>query len=151
MPKRLSSVFLFPKNQVQVPPNFNHIVDCHTRPLTSPGQILVKINWTGLCASDKSLIHDEWAAFGVSMSDATHGIAGHEGAGEVVAVHPDVQDQWQIGDRAGIKWVVSTCKRCEFCLNGTDELHCPKQINSGFTAAGTFQEYCLTDGRYATR
>ena len=115
------------------------------------GQILVKINWTGLCASDKSLLHDEWAPFGVKMQDATHGIAGHEGAGEVVAIHPDVQHLWQLGDRAGVKWVVSTCKQCEFCLNGTDELHCPKQVNSGFSTAGTFQEYCLTDGRYATR
>ena len=85
------------------------------------------------------------------MMDATYGIAGHEGAGEVVAIHPDVQHLWQVGDRAGVKWVVSTCKQCEFCLNGTDELHCPKQLNSGFSTAGTFQEYCLTDGRYATR
>ena len=46
-----------------------------------PGEILVKINWTGLCASDKSLIHDEWEAFGLKMMDATNGIAGHEGAG----------------------------------------------------------------------
>ncbi|GAB7324998.1 hypothetical protein MBLNU13_g08799t1 [Cladosporium sp. NU13] len=68
-----------------------------------PGQILVKINWTGLCASDKSLLHDEWAPFGVKMQDATHGIAGHEGAGEVVAIHPDVQHLWQLGDRAGVK------------------------------------------------
>lgn len=150
-PKHLCSVFLFLNNQVQVPLNSIFPYSSFTQSLTTLGQILVKINWTGLCASDKSLIHDEWAAFGVSMSDATHGIAGHEGAGEVVAVHPDVQDQWQLGDRAGVKWVVSTCKRCEFCLNGTDELHCPKQINSGFTTAGTFQEYCLTDGRYATR
>ena len=71
-----------------------------------------------------------------------------------------------------MKWVVSTCKTCEFCTNGTDELHCPKQLNSGFTMvrlstvwvadvmvctdpistqAGTFQEYVLTDGRYASR
>jgi len=28
-------------------------------PSPAPGQILVKINWSGLCASDKSLIHDE--------------------------------------------------------------------------------------------
>lgn len=34
----------------------------------APGEILVKINWTGLCASDKSLIHDEWTPFGISMS-----------------------------------------------------------------------------------
>ncbi|EMC95727.1 hypothetical protein BAUCODRAFT_71132 [Baudoinia panamericana UAMH 10762] len=119
-------------------------------PEPGPGQIMVKINWTGLCASDKSLIHDEWAAFGLAMTEAAKGIAGHEGAGEVVAIHPDVADRWKIGDRAGVKWVVSVCRACEFCQNGTDELHCPKQLNSGFTMPGTFQEYVLTDGRYAT-
>ncbi|KAK3724360.1 hypothetical protein LTR37_000984 [Vermiconidia calcicola] len=116
-----------------------------------PGQILVKINWTGLCASDKSLLHDEWAGFGFKMMDATKGIAGHEGAGEVVAVHDDVAQIWKVGDRAGVKWFVSVCRNCEFCTNGTDELHCPKQINSGFSTSGTFQEYVLTDGRYCTR
>ena len=95
-----------------------------------PGQILVKINWTGLCASDKSLLHDEWAAFGVAMKDETNGIAGHEGAGEVIAVHPDVESLWKVGDRAGVKWVVSVCRECEFCTNGSDELQCPKQVSS---------------------
>ncbi|KAM3413660.1 hypothetical protein BST61_g10353 [Cercospora zeina] len=116
-----------------------------------PGQILVKINWSGLCATDKSLLYDEWKPFGIGMEEETLGIAGHEGAGEVVAVHPDVADIWKIGDRAGVKWVVSTCRKCEFCTNGTDELQCKSQIQSGYRAAGTFQEYCLTDGRYATR
>lgn len=115
-----------------------------------PGQILVKINWSGLCASDKSLIHDEWAAFGVAMQPQTNGIAGHEGAGEVVAVHPDVADIWKVGDRAGVKWVVSVCKNCEFCGNGVDELQCAKQLNSGFTMPGTFQEYCLTGKHYVS-
>jgi propanol-preferring alcohol dehydrogenase len=62
-----------------------------------------------------------------------------------------VQDLWQVGDRAGIKWIASVCRRCEFCTNGVDECHCPKQLNSGFSIAGTFQEYCVTDARYATR
>ncbi|KAI4722358.1 alcohol dehydrogenase [Aureobasidium sp. EXF-10727] len=116
-----------------------------------PGQILVKINWTGLCGSDKSLIYDEWATQGLKMTPDTHGIAGHEGAGEVVAVHDDVKDLWNVGDRAGVKWVASVCRKCEFCTNGTDELQCPKQLNSGFSIQGTFAEYCLTDARYATR
>ncbi|THW84510.1 alcohol dehydrogenase [Aureobasidium pullulans] len=120
-------------------------------PEPAPGQILVKINWTGLCGSDKSLIYDEWATQGLRMTPDTHGIAGHEGAGEVVAVHDDVKDLWNVGDRAGVKWVASVCRKCEFCTNGTDELQCPKQLNSGFSIAGTFQEYCLTDARYATR
>ena len=106
---------------------------------------------TGLCASDKSLIHDEWAVFGVAMKDSTKGIAGHEGAGTVVAVGDNMHHKWKVGDRAGIKWVWSTCGECEFCTNGTDELHCPKQLNAGFTAAGTFQQYAVSDGRYTTR
>ncbi|KAJ9637210.1 hypothetical protein H2201_001607 [Coniosporium apollinis] len=120
-------------------------------PTPGPGQILVKINYSGLCASDKSLLHDEWAAGGLAMQPQTQGIAGHEGAGVVVAVADDVKDLWKEGDRAGIKWIASVCRKCEFCTNGVDECHCPKQLNSGFSIAGTFQEYALTDGRYATR
>lgn len=92
-----------------------------------PGQILVQINWTGLCASDKSLLHDEWSGFGFKQADSAKGIAGNEGAGVVVAAADDVSDIWKVGDRAGVKWVVSVCGRCEFCTNGTDELHCPNQ------------------------
>ena len=50
-----------------------------------------------------------------------------------------MHDRWKVGGRAGIKWVASIRGLCEFCTNGTDELHCPKQTNSGFSAAGTFQ------------
>ncbi|KAF2995996.1 Mitochondrial beta-keto-acyl synthase [Curvularia kusanoi] len=114
----------------------------------APDQILVKINYSGLCASDKSLLHDELP---INMQPASNGIAGHEGAGVVVAVGANMRDRWQVGNRAGIKWITGVCGKCEFCTNGVDECHCPKQINSGMTIAGTFQEYALTDGRYATR
>lgn len=120
-------------------------------PQPGPGQILVKIRWTGLCASDKSLLHDEWKDFGVAMTPLAKGIAGHEGAGQVVAVGEGLENRWKVGDRAGIKWIASTCGECEFCLNGVDEVHCIKQTNSGFTVPGTFQEYCLADGRYSSK
>jgi D-arabinose 1-dehydrogenase-like Zn-dependent alcohol dehydrogenase len=69
---------------------------------------------TGLCASDKSLLRDEWAAFGAGMREEAKGIAGHEGAGTVVAVGDGAGSRWKVGDRAGIKWVASTCGECEF-------------------------------------
>jgi propanol-preferring alcohol dehydrogenase len=119
-------------------------------PTPSTHEILVKITWSGLCASDKSILRDSWSSFGVIQHDNAHGIVGHEGAGIVVSVGSDVQDLWKVGDRAGIKWVASICGICEMCTNGVDEVHCPKQTNSGFTTPGTFQEYCVTDGRYAT-
>ncbi|RSL68009.1 hypothetical protein CEP54_003008 [Fusarium duplospermum] len=120
-------------------------------PKPGPGQILVKVNWSGLCGSDKSLLHNEWKDFGLSMMDVTKGIAGHEGAGPVVAVGEGMEKRWKIGDRAGVKWIASTCGECEFCLNGVDEVHCPNQTNSGFSVPGTFQEYVIADGRYTTK
>jgi alcohol dehydrogenase, propanol-preferring len=124
-------------------------------PVSEPneGQILVKINWSGICATDKSLIYDEWAALGPTarMRSAAEGIAGHEGAGTVAAVHPSVSHLWNVGDRAGIKWVTKICRTCEFCTNGRDEVHCKQQLNSGLSCPGTFQQYALTDAHYATR
>nr|OQO21310.1 hypothetical protein B0A51_09060 [Rachicladosporium sp. CCFEE 5018]OQO22540.1 hypothetical protein B0A51_09015 [Rachicladosporium sp. CCFEE 5018] len=115
-----------------------------------PGQILVKINWTGLCASDKQFILDEMAALGGKMAESAEGIAGHEGAGTVASVHPDVANLWKFGDRAGVKWCTHICGVCEFCTNGRDELHCPHQLNSALNVPGTFQEYVVTDAKYAT-
>jgi alcohol dehydrogenase, propanol-preferring len=130
-----------------------------TAPLTktsvqtpSSHEILIKIHWTGLCASDKSLLREEWASFGGKMMPTTRGIAGHEGAGAVVKVGDDMHHIWKVGDRAGVKWIASVCGICEFCTDGQGgELHCLKQTNSGFSVAGTFQEYCVAHGRYASR
>jgi propanol-preferring alcohol dehydrogenase len=58
-------------------------------PDPAPDQILVKVNYSGLCASDKSLLLDEWEASGILQQPCTQGIAGHEGAGTVVAVGRD--------------------------------------------------------------
>lgn len=85
------------------------------------------------------------------MGPETKGIAGHEGAGVVVAVGDGVRHKWQVGDRAGVKWVWSICGICEFCTNGTDELHCPYQKISAVTVPGTFQQYVVTDGNYTTK
>lgn len=70
-------------------------------PARSADSRLIQTTRSGLCASDKSLIHDEWQAFGVAMQDATQGIAGHEGAGVVVAVGDNMHKKWKTGDRAG--------------------------------------------------
>ncbi|KAL1650072.1 hypothetical protein SLS58_001450 [Diplodia intermedia] len=124
-------------------------------PELKAGQILVKINWTGLCHSDIGFLRDYWPEFdsGALVRDKANGVCGHEGAGAVAAVAPDVEaaQLWRVGERAGIKWCASVCGRCEFCTNGADELHCPAQLNSGLTTPGTFQRYVATDARYATR
>ena len=59
---------------------------------------------TGLCASDKMLIRDEMAALGAVMQDTAKGIAGHEGAGTVVAVGEAMKHKWKVGDRYVALW-----------------------------------------------
>jgi len=138
-------------------------------PQLGPGQILCKVNYSGLCGTDKSFVYNEYATMGIQIQKAAKGIAGHEGAGTVVAVADDVKSLWKEGDRVGVKWVAGICGKCEFCTNGHDEMHCPEQINSGYKVPGkakllaislklladrrigTFQEYLVTDARYATR
>lgn len=92
-------------------------------PDLQPGEILVKINYSGVCASDKSLIYDEWSgsSFKFVIQTRAKEIAGYEGAGVVAAAGEGV-NEWKVGDRAGIKWIATVCGRsdCEMCSNGRD-------------------------------
>ncbi|WKT49568.1 Polyketide synthase, enoylreductase domain [Fusarium oxysporum f. sp. vasinfectum] len=124
-------------------------------PVLKPGQILVKMTWSGLCHSDVAIVRNylpETPFREMALSNA-QGVVGHEGVGRVVSMAEDVaaESLWRIGDRVGIKWVSSTCGKCEFCLNGKDEVLCPAQQNPGTTEPGTFQQYAATDARFATR
>ncbi|KAL2013392.1 hypothetical protein VTN00DRAFT_917 [Thermoascus crustaceus] len=116
-------------------------------PVPNDDEILVKLSWSGLCHTDVHLIKGDWGNMGLNM---TAKVSGHEGVGVVVSVGKNVK-RFQVGDRAGIKWVADTCGNCEFCTNGVDELHCARQHNSGATTEGTFQQYVTTSGRYATK
>lgn len=68
-----------------------------------------------------------------------------------MALGEGAERRWKVGDRAGVKWIASVCGECEYCLNGTDEVHCVAQTNSGFTAPGTFQEYVIAPSNYASK
>ncbi|TVY65450.1 Alcohol dehydrogenase 2 [Fusarium oxysporum f. sp. cubense] len=124
-------------------------------PVLKTGHILVKMSWSGLCHSDVAIVRNylpETPFREMALRNA-QGVVGHEGVGRVVSMAEDVaaESLWRIGDRVGIKWVSSTCGKCEFCLNGKDKVLCPAQQNPGTTEPGTFQQYAATDARFATR
>lgn len=127
--------------------NWHAVIKTIPVPTPKDDEILVKINWSGLCHTDVHLMKGDWGASGLQMQVK---VSGHEGAGIVVDVGRNVK-QFKVGDRAGIKWVADTCGACYYCTNGTDELHCPHQHNSGFNAEGTFQQYVTTSGAYASK
>lgn len=124
-------------------------------PELRPGQIIVKISWSGLCYNDVGLMRNYWPnSPGARLyHESAHGISGHEGVGSVVAIAEGIANEslWSIGDRVGIKWVASVCRRCEFCTNGRDEVNCQQALYSGFSTPGTFQQYVATDARFALK
>ena len=75
-----------------------------------PGQVRVRIAAAGVCHSDLSL------ARGTLKIPALPVVLGHEGAGLVVAVGPDVTGL-EPGDPVVLNWSPS-CGRCWFCTHG---------------------------------
>ena len=107
-------------------------VQVETLDLADPldGEVLVKMGASGICHSDQHVVTGQHAA-GLPC------VLGHEGAGEVVAVGPQVTAV-KPGDRVALNWVPS-CKACFFCERDQHHL-CPvitQRIFTGYMADGT--------------
>src|SRR5205823_11319281 len=77
------------------------------------GEVLVKVAAVGVCHSDWHLV----------TGDTKHPlpvVPGHEGAGVVEAVGPDVDDI-KVGDHVVLNWAPS-CGTCFYCLRGRSNL-----------------------------
>lgn len=70
--------------------------------------VLIDIQYCGICHSDIHQVRDEWGGSIFPM------VPGHEIVGVVSEVGPKVS-QFKIGDRAGVGCFVDSCRRCENC------------------------------------
>ena len=115
------------------------------RPVPGPGQILIKLQASGVCHSDVHI----WK--GESRPDVTLDpfILGHEGVGMVAEVGPGVTG-WKVGERAGAAWIHDSCGVCEQCLGG-HESFCPNQRAHGFNVPGTYAEYVVAQDAFAVK
>jgi threonine dehydrogenase-like Zn-dependent dehydrogenase len=108
-------------------------------PEAGPGHVLLKVMSTTICATDQKILAGQFA--GVRYPHTP----GHEFAGEVVSVGPDV-DEYRAGDRVGVEVHVG-CGRCARCLEGLYQLcenygHPEKgHAHIGFTIPGGLAEY----------
>jgi alcohol dehydrogenase len=92
--------------------------------------VVVDVAATGVCRSD-------WHAWRGHDPVALPHVPGHELAGVVSAVGPDVRN-WHPGDRVTVPFVLA-CGRCEYCRAGDAQI-CPNQEQPGFTLPGSFAE-----------
>ncbi|THH38229.1 alcohol dehydrogenase AdhP [Aliishimia ponticola] len=113
-------------------------------PTPGPGEVLVKIVATGVCHTDLHAANGDWP-----FKPTVPFIPGHEGAGIVVALGPDVTEVKE-GDKVGIAWLHDACGGCEFCETGWETL-CESQHMSGYTVNGTFAEYAIGNAKYVAK
>lgn len=115
------------------------------RPEPGPGEILVRLEASGICHTDVHV----WQGHVRPASGQSTSILGHEGVGRVVDLGAGVSD-WRLGERAGVAWLHDTCGDCDEC-HAEMESFCQHQRAHGFDVAGTFAEYVVADARFAAR
>lgn len=93
--------------------------------------VVVRVEATGLCRSD-------WHGWmGHDDEIALPHVPGHELAGTIVEVGPEVRD-WRPGERVVMPFI-SACGACEPCLAGEQQV-CDFQVQPGFAYWGSFAE-----------
>ena len=109
------------------PPVVREVAD----PVCPADGVVVRVEATGLCRSD-------WHGWqGHDPDIVVPHVPGHELAGVIVEVGPDVR-RWSVGDRVTVPFVCA-CGVCGPCLAGDHQV-CDNQLQPGFTHWGSFAE-----------
>ncbi len=109
-----------------------------------PGQILVRVEASGLCHTDIHAAHGDWP-----VKPSPPFIPGHEGVGIVTELGPGVSEV-AIGDRVAMPWLGYACGTCDYCVSGWETL-CLEQQNMGYSFDGGFGEYAIAFARYVVK
>ncbi|MCW8952114.1 MAG: alcohol dehydrogenase [Rhodospirillales bacterium] len=117
----------------------------HEAPEPTGRQVLLKVGSCGVCHSDVHLWEGHFDLGGGQKLDLAHSLKlphtlGHEVAGTVVAVGPDV-----VGAKAGDRRVVypwAGCGECPTCAAGNEHL-CGRPLALGTAIDGGFSDHVL--------
>ncbi|GAB1822694.1 alcohol dehydrogenase catalytic domain-containing protein [Herbidospora sp. RD11066] len=104
-------------------------------PVAGPGEVVVKVEATGLCRSD----WHGWQGHDSDIQTFPH-VPGHEFAGVITEVGPGVTG-WAAGDRVTAPFIMS-CGQCAECRSGNHQV-CPAQTQPGFTHWGSYADYVV--------
>jgi L-iditol 2-dehydrogenase len=121
-------------------------------PVPGPGELLVQVAACGICGSD---VHGYDGSSGRRIPPI---VMGHEAAGKIAAIGPQVpgsqKNDWAVGDRVTFDSTIS-CGSCPYCLRGEINLCDRRQVLgvscADYRCAGAFAEYVLVPERIAYR
>jgi D-arabinose 1-dehydrogenase-like Zn-dependent alcohol dehydrogenase len=116
---------------------YNRPLVMEERPVRQPAgsEVLLKVRAAGVCGTDLKLFR------GMNPRLKPPIVLGHEFAGEVEAVGPDVHLR-HVGERA-VVYMYMTCGQCEPCLTGHENLCANRRGFFGFDRDGGFAEYVI--------
>jgi 2-desacetyl-2-hydroxyethyl bacteriochlorophyllide A dehydrogenase len=112
-------------------------------PVAGPGQVVVKMEACGICATDVHIARD-----GSIPTAFTPITLGHEPAGVVSDPGPEVKG-WQPGDRVAI-YPQITCGTCPQCRQGREAI-CTRTKVLGMHMDGAFADYVAVPARNMVR
>ena len=113
-------------------------------PVPGPGEVLVRIEASGLCHTDIHAAHGDWP-----VKPSPPFIPGHEGVGRVETLGAGVTEV-AIGDRVAMPWLGYACGACDYCVSGWETL-CLQQRNTGYSIDGGFAEFVKASARFVVR
>ena len=114
------------------------------KPVPGFGEVLVKVETSGLCHTDIHAAHGDWP-----VKPSLPLIPGHEGVGIVEQVGDGVEHV-KVGERVAMPWLGSACGICEYCIDGWETL-CEKQVNTGYGRDGAYAEYATANAAYVAK
>ena len=112
-----------------------------------PNEILIKIQGCGVCHSQLHGIEGDWKELGIPPQLPT--VPGHEVVGEIVDVGSKVT-KFKVGDHAGISPLLESCKKCQYCIEGKEQL-CESSTILGESLKGGYAEYVTVTEDFATK
>ena len=116
-------------------------IEDRLKPKPGPGEVVVKIEASGLCHTDIHAAHGDWP-----VKPTPPFVPGHEGVGIVESIGSEVNEVKE-GDRVAVPWLGYACGACEYCASGWETL-CEKQLNTGYSIDGGWADYTKGYARY---
>jgi len=104
-------------------------------------ELLIKVHTCGVCHTELDEIE------GRTPPPMFPVVLGHQIVGKVIS-KGDKSTKFNINDRVGVGWIYSSCGKCEYCLEGNDNL-CPDFKATGRDVNGGYQEYMVVPEKSA--
>jgi propanol-preferring alcohol dehydrogenase len=117
------------------------VIEQRPVPVPGPGQVVVRLEASGLCHTDIHAAHGDWPVKPVAPF-----VPGHEGVGLIETVGQGVRSD-RIGRRVAVPWLHHACGRCEHCVSGWETL-CLEQTNTGYGVDGCYGEFVLAEDAF---